>query len=877
MPIAAGQQLLHYRLIEKIGEGGMGVVWKALDTTLDREVAIKILPEDVAGNVQRLARFQREAKLLASLNHPNVATIYGVHTVEGQPFLAMELVPGEDLAERLQRGRLPLDQVVCIAARIAEALEAAHGRGVIHRDLKPANVRVTAEGAVKILDFGLAKVLASEPDPGRDPSLSPTMTSTGTVAGMLLGTAAYMSPEQARGQEADARSDVWAFGCVVWECLTGELLFGGQTVSDTLAAILTREPDWSRLPSGTPPNIVRLLRRCLNKDAHARLHHIADARIELEDTESVPAAAGPPSHGSRILIGVLVLALLAALAILPSWWPWSLAGTSNSTANPLADASFTRVTDFKGSEYDASISRDGRFVTFISDRDGPLNVFVSQIGTNVFSNLTHYDAQVNYIRGVRRTGFNAEGTEIWLGGGFGRRMRSVPLLGGPLRNFLGPDTVNVDWSPDGRRMVYHDRTPGDPVFVADRDGSNPREILAQPAGRHQHFPTWSVDGQWIYMARGRPATLEMDLWRVRPDGSDLERLTEDKLLVQYPTPLDERTVLFTAREKDGAGPWIWMLDLKTRATRRVTIGLERYNSIAISADRRRLVATVEDPKAELWSVPILDRTATDRDAESFAGTAGLRALAPRFGGSSLFFLSSLGSGDGLYRLHEGEITEIWRGAETPLLGPPAVSPDGAWLVLLLRGDEGWHLHRVSADGAVHNRLTDRVDARGAAAWSPDGRWIVTGGSVDEAQGLFKIPVDGGEPQRIVDGEALNPEWSPDGKLIVYSGKQVAAIAPLEAVDPEGNPIELPDIEIWRGGERYRFLPDGSALIIMQGRKPAQDFELLDLETMERRVLTRFEQNATMRTFDITPDGKRIVFDRLREDSDIVLIELDPDR
>jgi Tol biopolymer transport system component len=412
------------------------------------------------------------------------------------------------------------------------------------------------------------------------------------------------------------------------------------------------------------------------------------------------------------------------------------------------------------------------------------------------------------------------------------------------------------------------------MFVADRDGANARPILSPPAGVHQHYPTWSADAQWIYFSRGRPATGEMDLWRVRPDGEDTERLTEGLLSVAYPTPLDERTVLFTARERDGAGPWIWAFDTESKKSRRVSIGIERYNSIAASGDRRRLVATVGDPEAALWSVPILERVADDADARPLEGTVGLRALAPRFGGSSMFFLSSLGAGDGLYRLTGSEVAEVWRGARTALLEPPAIAPDGSRLALLLRRDEGWHLYLVNADGTEPRRLTDRVEARGAPTWSPDGSWIATGGSVDGVEGLFKIPVDGGEPIRLVDGEALNPEWSPDGSMIVYAGKQVAAISPLLAVDPEGNPIELPVLEVWRGGERYRFMPDGSALVLMQGKKPAQDFELLDLDTMERRALTRFEASSTTRTFDITPDGKRIVFDRLDETSDIVLIELD---
>ena len=296
--------------------------------------------------------------------------------------------------------------------------------------------------------------------------------------------------------------------------------------------------------------------------------------------------------------------------------------------------------------------------------------------------------------------------------------------------------------------------------------------------------------------------------------------------------------------------------------------------MAASADGRRLVATVQDPRAELWSVPILDHAATERDAQLLAGLPTTRALAPRFGGSSLFFLSSRGSGDGLWRLRDGKVAEIWRGSETALLEPAAVSPEGDSVALLLRGDDGWHLNVLSADGASLRVLSENVDARGAAGWSPDGRWIVTGGSAGGVQGLFKIPVDAGAPERIADGEALNPVWSPDGNLIVYAGPQVNVVGPLVAVSPDGEPVDLPEIEIFRSGERMRFLPDGSGLVYMQGRGPSQDFWLLNLTTMESRQLTRLDSPATMRSFDITPDGKRIVFDRLSEDSDIVLIELD---
>ncbi|MCI0567843.1 MAG: serine/threonine protein kinase, partial [Acidobacteria bacterium] len=282
MPPGSGQMFAHYRLDEKIGEGGMGVVWKAIDTTLGRPVAIKILPEIFSEDPERLARFEREAKLLASLNHPNIAVIHGLHQAEGVHFLAMELVQGEDLAQRLQRGVMPVEEAIGVARQLAEALEAAHESGVVHRDLKPANIQITPDGQVKVLDFGLAKAFESDSASG-SPSLSPTVTSAGTRAGLILGTAAYMSPEQARGRSVDRRADIWAFGCVLLEMLTARQTFGGETITDSMAAVLRAEPDWKALPPDTSPALRRLLRRCLAKDPKQRLRDIGEARILLED------------------------------------------------------------------------------------------------------------------------------------------------------------------------------------------------------------------------------------------------------------------------------------------------------------------------------------------------------------------------------------------------------------------------------------------------------------------------------------------------------------------------------------------------------------------------------------------------------------------
>jgi len=268
-----GQTLGHYRILEQLGQGGMGVVYRAHDTRLNRDVAIKMLPEAFARDPERLARFEREAQALAALNHPNIAAIYGLEEAGDLRYLVLEYVPGEML-----RGPLPVEEVLAVARQIAEAFEAAHEKGIVHRDLKPANVIVTPEGKVKVLDFGLAKALADEPA-SSDPGQSPTLSLAATRVGMILGTAAYMSPEQARAKPLDRRTDIWAFGCVLYELLAGRRAFDGEGVPDTLARVMEREPEWQALPPGTPAKVRDLLRRCLQKDRANRLHDIGDARI----------------------------------------------------------------------------------------------------------------------------------------------------------------------------------------------------------------------------------------------------------------------------------------------------------------------------------------------------------------------------------------------------------------------------------------------------------------------------------------------------------------------------------------------------------------------------------------------------------------------
>jgi len=863
MTLTSSTKLGPYQIVAPLGAGGMGEVYRARDTRLGRDVAIKVLPEGLAKDADRLRRFEQEARTIAALNHPNILGIHDIGAHDGAPFLVSECLEGQTLREKLKSGPLPVRLVIEYALGIAQGLAAAHEKGIVHRDLKPENVFVTREGLVKVLDFGLAKL--ARPEESHETVL--TLKSPATLPGMVMGTVGYMSPEQVRGEPSDARSDIFSFGAVLYEMLTGKRAFKHETSAETMSAILREEPpELSDTGWQGPLALQRILVRCLQKSVGRRFQSASDLAFAIESLSGTSTAKSVPQPKSRRawMPWVIAAPLLVGTAV------WEMVRPAAGPANPLEKAHFTRLTDFESVE--AAISPDGRFVAFISDHDGAFDVWLSQVGTGHLINLTK--GKAGPLPGpLRSVGFSGDGSEIWFGGGdVGMRLRLMPLTGGTPRNFLSEEAVNLAWSPDGERIVYHTFGNGDPMFVADRSGANARRIFGDQPGVHNHFPTWSPDGRWIYFVHGTPATKEMDLWRIDPTGGKPERLTHRNTDVAYPTPVGNRTVFYVARDGDGSGPWLWAFDLKRKDSRRVSVGLEQYTSVEASADGRKLVATISNPVASLWSVPILNRLAEEHDVKPFTVPTA-RALAPRFGGSSLFYLSSLGTGDGLWRLREGQATEIWKGADGALLETPAVSPDGGRVAIVLRRSGKRQLHVLSSDGAELQPIAEEIDVQGTSCWSPDGRWILTGGSSATGPGLFKIPVAGGSPVRLVAGSALNPVWSPDGSLIVYAGTNVRTFAPLLAVRPDGTSVELPQISLRRLGERMRFLPDGKSLIYMQGLLASQDFWLLDLASMKSRALTRLQNRANMRTFDVTSDGKQIVFDRLRENSEVVMIDL----
>lgn len=859
--IAAGAMIGSYRVEGPLGEGGMGIVYKATDTKLHRPAAIKFLSNELADAAAR-RRFQMEAQTASSLNHPHIVTVYDVGEYQGRQYLITEFIDGGTLKRWAHSGKRTWRQVVELLTGVADGLAAAHASGILHRDIKPDNILITQSGYAKLADFGLAKLVEGEMD------LTLTLAEDQTKPGMIIGTIRYMSPEQASGQPLDSRSDIFSFGVVLYEMLAGRPPFSGASNLETLQKVIHETP--APVSGDVPPELRMVVEKALEKNRGERYQSMREMVVDLRRLTRAKAdpavTTGQPVAAPRKRPGMWPA--MAAVLLLASVSVWFLSGTRENADNPLAGAQFTRLTDFEGAEIDVALSPDGKFIAFLADRDGQFDVWLRQVGTGNPVNLT--PGKEDDRTPVRSLGFSADGSEIWLAGTERSGIRRMPLVGGAPRVFLKDPAIELAWSADGKQMVYHTREAGDPMYVADPAGANPRRISTDPADIHQHFQVWSPDGRWIYYAKGTPATNEMDVWRIPAAGGLPERLTRHNADVRHLTAFGPSTILYVAKESDGSGPWLWALDVERKQTRRINYGLEQYTSITSSSDGRRLAATVANPTVSLWSVPLLDRIVDENDVKPFA-VPNQRAWTPRFSGTALYYLSSRGGADGLWRFQDGQSTEIVKGIDSPLLEPPAISPDGKKIAILVRKAGKRRLRLVSPEGAEVAFSAD-IDVQGAASWSPDGKWIVTGGNDGKSDGLFKIPVDGGAPVRLTPALGRNPVWSPDGSLIAYAGPNVYTMTPLRAVRPDGTPVEMPAIRLHRDGERLRFLPGGKELLYMQGDSFLQDFWTLNLETKQMRQLTRFTNSAAMRTFDVTEDGQQIVFDRLRENSDVILID-----
>ena len=817
-----GRRLGHYRVVEKIGAGGMGVVFRALDERLDRDVAIKVLPEAVAGHVDRLARFEREAKLLASLSHQNIATLYGLEEHEGQLFLVMELAEGETLAERLTRGPVAQRDALEIAREIAEGIEAAHDKGIIHRDLKPSNVMLSPGGKVKVLDFGLAKAWHDE---GVDSDLSdsPTLTAQMTAAGAVLGTAAYMSPEQACGQDLDKRSDIWAFGVVLWEMLVHGRLFEGTSASEIFASVLRSEPNWQALPADTPTLIRRLLRRCLQKDARQRLHDIGDARLDIEEALAEPDAGeqdAAPSADSRAMRStwwMLPAAVAAGIVAASITWKMLMAPAGPPGSSPRLTVNMPPGISMHAHilRPGVAISPDGRWLVFVATEGGTRKLFrrsLEQFG------VTSIPGTENAVFAF----FSPDGRWVGFWDNVDDKLKKVALDGGaPVALCDTTNAWGATWGTNGM-IVYNPGTMNGLWQVAET-GGEPEQILAPiPETGQASFlmPEWLPDGSGVlftawnggftaasaqivildiasgetkvvlenaacarYLASGHLVFGRGGRAEVAP--FDLERREVTGPSVPIPDPIfyepggklhlavsSTGTMAFVP---GGSAPRRQLVLSDLRGNQEVVAGDQRgYVYPRFSPDGRRLAVVISEfGKTSIW---ILDRTTGLGTRMVGEGRRHIPLWSPD--GRRVAFALETEKPPATWSI-------FWQEADASSSPEPLVMPQiaGDWLWPYSWTPDGktlvfgkWSMgsskdiYAVSVDNLQEVRplvATAADDLRGLL--SPDGRWIAYASNLTGHWAIYvqKFP-DGSERQQVSPGDTDDlVGWAPDGRTIYY--------------------------------------------------------------------------------------------------------------
>jgi Tol biopolymer transport system component len=571
----------------------------------------------------------------------------------------------------------------------------------------------------------------------------------------------------------------------------------------------------------------------------------------------------------------LLLLAVAVIAIGVSVW---LERTERFWRNPIADARFQTVTDFEGVEQAAAVSRDGHFVAFLSDRDGQMDVWVTQVGSGQFHNLTRGSAPELVNPSVRALGFSPDGSLVtyWVrrqggSGGNGIGIWAVPTLGGqPKPLFEG--VAEADWSNDGSRLAYHTPGPGDPLFVSDGSvGAGGQPIFTAPAGLHSHFPLWSPDGRFIYFVQGTLPD-KLDVWRIPSSGGTAERITAHNSRVTHPVLLDRRTLLYLASDAAGEGPWLYEMDVERRIPHRLTSGLDRYTSLAASADGRRLVVTVANPKRTLWRLHIGDSTAEVSAVAPIPLTTG-SGFSPRLGPDYLLYVSAADTKESIWKFANGASTELWSGKDARVLGRPAISPDGRRFAFSVSQGGRTLLYVMQADGTNARVVTDSLNLQGSPAWTPDGQSITCAVVGQGVPHLFRIPVDGGSPAVFVQEYSVDPTWAPEGDFAVYSGADIGTTFSVKAVTRDGVAHPLPALTLTRGARHLVFLPGGRALVLLRGEIEHKNLWLVDLETGAERQLTNLASDFDVRDFDISPDGREILLERVQERSDVELLDL----
>ena len=595
----------------------------------------------------------------------------------------------------------------------------------------------------------------------------------------------------------------------------------------------------------------------------------------LPSSAELASRSGISNTVTRWTFVLPLAAVIAALTIGILFW---LHKTEYFWRNPIAAARFQTVTDLDGVAQAAAVSRDGHFVAFLSDRDGQMDVWVTQAGSGEFHNLTRGSVPGLVNPSVRTMGFTPDGSLVtfWArkqgsSSGGDISIWAVPTLGGEPRLYL-EGVAEFDWSHDGSRLVYHTPGPGDPLFVSEgsrRSESPP--IFTAPAGLHCHFPLWAPDSAFIYFVEGTLPD-KLDIWRIRPTGGAPERITSHSGRVTHPVLLDRRTLMYLASDPDGSGPWLYSVDVERRTPHKLSSGLDRYTSLGASADGRRLVVTQASPKRTLWRLRLADSAAESSAATRISLTTGT-GFSPRMGAGYLLYVSATGTSESIWKLASGTGTELWSGAGARVFGGPAISPDGRFIAFSVLQNEQKVLYVMQADGTNARIVTDSLDLEGAPAWAPDGLSISSAAEEHGVPHLFRIPVDGGVPARFVQEYSVDPTWAPDGRFAVYSGPDIGTTFSVKGVTTEAAQQSLPGLTLTRGARHLTFLPGGRSLLFLQGDIQHKNLWLMDLETGVKRQLTNLAPDFDIRDFDISPDGREVVLERVQERSDVVLMDL----
>ncbi len=862
MSLKPGQLLAHYRIDRKIGEGGMGEVWAATDTRLNRMVAIKSLPAGLAVEPERLARFKREAQLLAALNHSNIAAIYGLEQLNDASYLALELVEGDDLTARIQGQPVPVDDAVEIALQIAAALEEAHGKGIIHRDLKPANIKITPDGRVKVLDFGLAKALSEDPSgsvSSLELSASPTLTAAmGTQAGMILGTAGYMAPEQARGKVVDRRADIWAFGVILFEMLTGEQMFTGETVTDVIAQVVTRKPEWDKLPENTPVAIRRVLKRCLQQDPRKRLRDIGDAALELgerpEDDLVAPSVSTvPPASRRRTwLIGAagIVFGLILGVAL------WSVVAPGTTPAPPIwSSLSPPAETEYMFTNF-LEISPDGRRVVFVArpaegqdpllwvrdlDQEQPRPLAGTEGAYQPFwspdSRFIAYFAQRKLRRisadgGVAQTlanaGIDPRGGH-WGAGGtilfvpdWSEPLYRIPDTGGTPEAVTEFNAERMELShrwphllPDGNHFLYYvvstypALNPDNPsevdksgLYIGSLDGAEPRFL--QTARSRAVY----TGGSLLFVDDGILIARPFDLLTLSFKGQPVsiaEKVTQSVDALwggALFSVSDEGTLLFVrgALESSTVSQLRW----RDREGKELgTVGEpQSFRGVRISHGGSRLAVSIGEP-GDIWIYDLERDTSTRFTFDT--GDDGGPIWSPD--DEHIFFQSSriisgqqFTAGNLFQKPSSGLEPEEHQSVvgPAPALTPNDWSPDGNFVVLEgMRPGTGTDIMIYSFDDGTVQAYLETEDSEWAAKFSPNGRWLAYQSNESGRYEVYvrAFPGPGGKWQVSKDGGML-PVWRADGKELFYAGtdRLMSVTVETEGGFRHDTPVHLFDLD-----------------------------------------------------------------------------------